>query len=130
MRRWGMSWDAKLKAPESDPCETCGRSETADDIELGNYTHNCNNMVRAAMMGAGTFDKLPAGSLYNLNNMTGEQVASLLCPAMKWWGEHRETQRQHNPSNGWGDERSAFTWWGRIASTCAANPTGVLWIWG
>ena len=114
-----MSWHATLDLPH---CGECGRS---NNIDIGNYTHNTDTMLRTAMAAVGS-----DFSLYDLHNKTGHEVHNLLRPALVWWSTNMTELRKLNPENGWGSADGGYEYWNNISETCAQNPNGKLWLSG
>jgi hypothetical protein len=112
-----MSWDASVEYP---PCSACGR--TGDWHEIGNYTHNCNSMMRKALDATGQLEPLGDDHLYALNGLPCVEIGPILDKAMNWWQEHADEMVELNPSNGWGDADSAYNFWRRVATACVEHP--------
>jgi len=108
---------------KTKPCQTCGHNYS---LRIGDFTHNCNEMMRRAMDAVGTLALLGEHHLYNLQGMTGAAAAELLVPAMEWWKQNRDAMADLVPENGWGSEASALDFWGRVAKACVDHPDGTL----
>lgn len=118
-----MSWNASIAL---SPCEHCGRSGY-QELDIDNYTHNCNSMMRRAMESVGTLNSLGDRHLYGLDQMSCAAAAGLLCPAIAWWrSQPDDAMEDLEPTNGWGSAETALMFWGGIADACARHPQGTL----
>jgi hypothetical protein len=98
-----------------------------DWIEIGNYTHNCNPMMRRALDAVGHLEELGEEHLYALNGKPCSEVGPILREAIEWWAaQPGDVMSDLEPTNGWGDSRSAFDFWRRVADACVAYPAGHL----
>jgi hypothetical protein len=118
-----MSWYAYV---DLEKCPTCGRGGQ-ECLEMDNYTHNTNSMMRRAMEAVGTLDRLGEDHLYALNHMPCREALEILDPAIDWWAaQPNGVMDDLNPENGWGHSSSAFEFWKGIRDACKKHPTGVL----
>lgn len=117
-----MSWHAWIEF-DPDICSSCGQSR---EIDLGNYTHNCNKMMRLALNEVGHLEELGERDLYALDGESCLEWGPKLVEAIDWWSANYKEVAVLNPVNGRGDCHSAFVWWRDLAMQCHSNPDGIL----
>lgn len=118
-----MSWDLYLK------CSHCGTSR-----DLGNYTHNTNNMIRAASEPSEAFVPVPVAAEVLLrapvkglcwSDFHGKQAREAGAFARKIAREledHPAKYEALNPSNGWGSRESLLSFLRSVAAACDESP--------
>ena len=122
-----MGWSMHIDGPL---CIESGKENVLEPWWERGYTHNCNPMIRRALAEVGELESLGEEHLYSLDGRSCSEIGPLLAKAMEWWEHNRAILREMNPANGWGDESSAFEFWGDVTKQCLDNPTGTLRAWG
>ena len=105
-----MSYDVSLRI------DTGGR-HLVDVVDCGNMTYNVGAMYVKALGGKG---------LRDLDGVEAWKVVTKLEAAVKHMEEFPAEYEKLNPSNGWGDYKSALEYLEGIYKRCKENPKCVI----
>ena len=105
-----MSYDTSLRI-------STGNGDSLD-LDLGNYTYNCSEMLAKATKGK--------FGLSTLSGMNALEVANILDEAIKEMRNNKEKSAAMNPKNGWGDYDGWLTYLENIAKACRIHPKTIL----
>jgi hypothetical protein len=114
-----MGWDCCVEIDSGNE-----NMLTGDDR---NYTHNCNEMMRVSLDAIGELEPLGERHLYALDGKSCAEIGPILQKAMDWWRKQPSSvMAAYEPSNGWGNQKSAYDFWLWVAEQCLDHPLGTL----